>query len=72
MSKVRRQNMQRKMQKASVKQYRSLKEICNPAQCKRLSSLYFELYGFQDQGKGMGQGKGMIRRYRWGQRQNTQ
>lgn len=62
--------MQRMMQKASVRQYMALKDICNPEQCKRLSSLYFELYGFQGQGKGMGHGKGM--RYRWGQRNQGQ
>ena len=64
--------LQRQMQKASVKQYMALKEICNPAQCRRLSSLYFELYGFQGQGQGMGQGKGMRHQYRWGQRNNGQ
>ncbi|MCX6242139.1 MAG: periplasmic heavy metal sensor [Bacteroidetes bacterium] len=63
--------LQRQMQKASVKQYMALKEICNPEQCKRLSSLYFELYGFQGQGKGMGQQKGMRNQYRWGKRNNS-
>ncbi|MEI6883300.1 MAG: periplasmic heavy metal sensor [Bacteroidota bacterium] len=66
--------MQRQMQKASVKQYMALKEICNPAQCQRLSSLYFELYGFQGQGKGMGRGmgrgQGMMHRFGWGQKNN--
>ena len=62
--------LQRQMQKALVKQYMALKEICNPAQCQRLSSLYFELYGFQGQSKGMGRGNGMMRQYRWGQKNN--
>lgn len=39
------------MHKASVNQYLALKRICNPDQCRRLSSLYNELYGCQ--GKGM-------------------
>ncbi|MEI6887972.1 MAG: periplasmic heavy metal sensor [Bacteroidota bacterium] len=65
-------NLQRQMQKASVMQYMALKKICNPDQCRRLSSLYFELYGFQDQGKGMGQGKGKRYQYRWGKKNNGQ
>jgi Spy/CpxP family protein refolding chaperone len=60
-------NLQKQMQKASVKQYMALKQICTPTQCERLSSLYFELYGFQLQGKGMGKGKGMMHQYRRGQ-----
>jgi len=60
-------NLQKQMQRASVKQYMSLKEICTPIQCQKLSSLYFELYGCQGQGKGMGKGKGMMHRYRRGQ-----
>jgi Spy/CpxP family protein refolding chaperone len=64
-------SLQKQMQKASVKQYMALKEICNPAQCRRLSSLYFELYGCQGKGmgKGMGKGKGMMHQYRRGQGQ---
>ena len=60
-------DLQKQMQKASVKQYMTLKQICTPMQCERLSSLYFELYGFQGQGKGMGKGKGMMHRNRRGQ-----
>jgi Spy/CpxP family protein refolding chaperone len=52
--------LQKQMQKASVRQYMALKEICTPYQCERLSALYFELYGCQGQGKG----KGMMHRYR--------
>jgi uncharacterized membrane protein len=63
---------QKQMQKASVKQYMALKEICNTEQCQRLSSLYFELYGFKSQGKGMGRGKGMMHQYRRGQGQHGQ
>ena len=47
-------NLQKQMQKTSVKQYMALQEICTPFQCERLSSLYFELYGFQGHGKGIG------------------
>jgi hypothetical protein len=61
--------LQKQMQKASVKQYMALKEICNPAQCQRLSALYFELYGFQGKGQGMGRGKGMMHQYRGAQGQ---
>ena len=60
---------QKQMQKASVKQYMSLKEICTPIQCQRLSALFFELYGCQGKCKGMGQGKGMMHQYRGGQGQ---
>ena len=60
---------QKQMQKASVDQYMALKKICTPVQCQRLSALYFELYGCQDQGKGMGRGKGMMHQYRRGQGQ---
>jgi len=56
--------LQKQIQKASVGQYLELKKICTPDQCRRLSSLYFELYGCQ--GKGMcrekGSGKGMMHR----------
>jgi len=61
--------LQKQMQKASVKQYLSLKEICNPIQCQRLSALYFELYGCQSKCKGMEKGKGMMHQYRGGQGQ---
>ena len=59
--------LQKQMQKASVRQYVALKEICNPVQCQRLSALYFELYGCQGQCKGMGKGKGMMNQCRKGQ-----
>jgi Spy/CpxP family protein refolding chaperone len=62
-------SLQKQMQKASVNQYMALKEICNPAQCQKLSALYFELYGCQDKCKGGGQGKGMMHQYRRGQGQ---
>ena len=59
--------LQKQLQKASVKQYMALKEICNPEQCQKLSALYFEMYGCQGQCKGMmGNGKGMIHRNRSG------
>ena len=61
-------NLQKQMQKASVKQYMALKQICTPFQCEKLSALYYELYGFQSQGKGMGRGKGMMHQHRRGQR----
>ncbi len=59
--------LQRHMQNASAKQYLALKKICNPDQCKRLSDLYFEFYGFQGKGPGMGRGEGKMRQYRGGQ-----
>jgi Spy/CpxP family protein refolding chaperone len=62
-------SLQKQMQKASIKQYVALKEICNPAQCQRLSALYFELYGCQGKGQGMGKGKGMMHQHRRGQGQ---
>lgn len=62
-------SLQLQMQKASVRQYMALKEICTPAQCQRLSALYFELYGCQSKCKGMEKGKGMMHQYRGGQGQ---
>ncbi len=59
--------LQKQMQKASIRQYLSLKEISNPDQCKRLSALYYELYSCQGNCKGMGNGKGMMKQYRRGQ-----
>jgi Spy/CpxP family protein refolding chaperone len=59
--------LQKQLQKASVKQYMALKEICNPEQCKKLSALYYEMYGCQGQCKAMmGKGKGMMHRNRSG------
>ena len=58
---------QKNIQKASVHQYLSLKEICSPEQSERLSNLYFELYGCQGKCKGAGHGKGMKHQYRKGQ-----
>jgi hypothetical protein len=54
--------LQSHLQTASVGQYLSLKEICTPEQCQRLSALYFELYGCQ--GKCKQPGKGMMHRHR--------
>lgn len=53
--------LQKQLQMASVKQYLALKEICTPDQCRKLSALYFELYGCQ-----AGNGKGMMNRHRHG------
>ena len=60
-------SMQKHMQEASIKQYMALKQICNPAQCQKLSALYFELYGCQGNCKEKGQGKGIMHQYRRGQ-----
>ncbi len=59
--------LQKQMQNASVNQYLALKEICTPAQCQKLSTLYYELYGCQ--GKEKNEGKGMKRRFRGGRSQ---
>ena len=59
--------LQKQMQKASIHQYLSLKAISNPDQCRRLSALYYELYGCQENCKRMGNGKGMMKQYRRGQ-----
>ena len=58
--------LQKQMQKASIHQYLSLKGISNPEQCRRLSALYYELYGCPGNCKGMGNGKGMMKQYRRG------
>ncbi|HTX89015.1 MAG TPA: periplasmic heavy metal sensor [Bacteroidales bacterium] len=60
--------LQEQIQKASVRQYLEIKALCSPSQYQKLSSLYFELYGFQNQGKG----KGMMHRYRKGPMKNGQ
>jgi Spy/CpxP family protein refolding chaperone len=58
-------SLQDLMQKASIKQYLDLKKICTPDQCRKLSALYFDLYGC----KGCGMGKGLQMRHRQGQGQ---
>ena len=56
--------LQKQIQKASVKQYLELKKICTPDQCRRLSALYYELYGCQGKEacKGKEQGRGKMHR----------
>ncbi len=58
-------SLQEQLQKASIHQYFELKKICTPDQCRKLTSLYSELYGCKECGMGKGSGKGMM--YRHGQ-----
>jgi periplasmic protein CpxP/Spy len=55
------------MQKSSIRRYLQLKGLCSPEQCRRLSDLYFEMYGCQ--GKCKQQGKGMMHQNRRGKHQ---
>lgn len=54
---------QKSLQQLSVKHYLALKNICTPEQCKQLSGLYFDLYGY---GKGKPEHAGKQRRFRGG------
>ena len=58
--------LQKEMQKASIRHYLELKGVCDPHQCRKLSSFYRQLYGGNEYG--MGQGKRMQNRFRHGQR----
>ena len=49
--------LQKKLQETSVNEYLALRKVCNPGQCQKLSSLFYELYGCPV----MGMGKGMKR-----------
>ena len=50
-------DFQEKLQQASAWHFLSLKKICNPDQCKKLSGLYYDLYGFKDQERASGQSR---------------
>lgn len=60
-------NEQKNLQQANIKQFLDLKKLCTPEQTQKLSQIYSELYGCNNNGKGKGQGKGMKHRYRHGQ-----
>ena len=60
-------DLQKELQLASIRQYLDLKVVCDSCQCRKLSSLYFQLYGSQGPRKGMG--KQMQHRNRHGQQQ---
>jgi hypothetical protein len=57
-------DLQKELQKAAVWQFMSMKKICNADQCRKLSNLYYDLYGCS--GAGMMQGKGKQNRFRSG------
>jgi len=69
-------NEQKNLQQANIKQFLDLKKVCTPEQTQKLSQIYSELYGCNNngKGKGQGQGKGMKHRYRHGQQkqENTE
>ncbi|MEI8005533.1 MAG: periplasmic heavy metal sensor [Bacteroidota bacterium] len=48
--------LQKILQKAAVVQFRQLKEICTAEQCRKLSSIYSEVYGCSKMGQGGGEG----------------
>lgn len=59
---------QKKLQLANIKQFLDLKRVCTPEQTQRLSQIYSELYGCENNGQGKGQGKRY--RHRYGQKDN--
>lgn len=60
---------QKKLQMANIQQFLELKKVCTPEQTQKLSQIYSELYGCENNGQGKGKGKGM--RHRYGQQKNT-
>ena len=48
--------LQKTLQKAAIEQFRQLKQICTPEQCRKLSSIYSEVYGCSKMGQGRGEG----------------
>ena len=64
---------QKKLQMANVKQFLELKKVCTPEQTQKLSQIYSELYGCNQQGKGRGQekGNGKGHRHRYGQQKQN-
>jgi Spy/CpxP family protein refolding chaperone len=61
---------QKKLQMANIKQFLDLKRVCTPEQTQRLSQIYSELYGCENNGQGKGHGKGQGKgyRHRYGQK----
>ena len=64
---------QQKLQMANIKQFLDLKKVCTPEQTQKLSQIYSELYGCENNGMGRGQGKGQGKgmRHRYGQQKDT-
>jgi len=64
---------QKKLQKANIRQFLDLKQVCDTIQTKKLSQIYSELYGCDGNGpgKGKGQGQGMQHRHRYGQQKRN-
>jgi hypothetical protein len=48
--------LQKILQKASIEQFRQLKQICTAEQCRKLSSIYSEVYGCSKMSQGRGEG----------------
>lgn len=57
------------LQRANVKQFLELKQVCTPEQTLRLSEIYAELYGCNFMGNG--EGKGMKHRHRYGKQRGA-
>jgi hypothetical protein len=48
--------LQKILQKAAIEQFSQLKLICTPVQCRKLSTIYSEVYGCSKMGRGRGDG----------------
>lgn len=62
---------QKKLQMANIKQFLDLKKVCTPEQTQKLSRIYSELYGCENNTKGRGKGNGKGFRHRYGQQRDT-
>jgi Spy/CpxP family protein refolding chaperone len=58
--------LHKQLQKTAAGQFLSLKKVCNPEQCRKLSDMYYDLYGCKGQGEKMMHGKGKQHRLRGG------
>jgi Spy/CpxP family protein refolding chaperone len=56
--------LHKQLQKTAASQFLSLKQVCNPEQCRKLSTMYYDLYGCK--GEKMMEGKGKQHRFHGG------
>ena len=47
--------LQKTLQKAAIEQFSQLKQVCTAEQCRKLSSIYSEVYGCRKMGQGEGE-----------------
>ena len=58
--------LHKQLQKAAAGQFLALKTVCNPEQCRKLSDMYFELYGCNAKEGKMMQGQKKQHRFHGG------